>query len=178
MNFMKFLKVPLRERIIKKAVQKRQNSSQLRQVDINSIDDLIIVVDYSATDAKALESCQKKLREKFSASVNFILYTEQPADILQGFYLLNRQDVNTSLEIKNQDILQILSREYSLALIFNPDHKQEIQYLATQVQSDLIIGSEKYRIDLYDIIMYDGDDMNLRSFVDLSIDLLLNISSS
>jgi hypothetical protein len=178
MNFMKFLKVPLRERIIKKAVLNRQKSSLAKRIDIATINELIIVVDYNSTDEKTLEFCRKKLTDKFGAIVNFILYAEQPADILQGFQLLNRQDINTSLEIKNQEILQLLGRKYSLALFFNPEHKQEIQYLATQVQSDLIIGSEKYRIDLYDIIMYDGDDMNLRSFVDHSIDLLLNISSS
>ncbi|MBK7429193.1 MAG: hypothetical protein IPI60_20295 [Saprospiraceae bacterium] len=175
---MKFLKVPLRERIIKKAVQKRQKSSLSKRVDIANINELIIVVDYNSTDEKMLDSCSKKLKEKFAATVNFILYAEHPADILHGYHLMNRQDLKSSLEIKNEEILQLLSRKYSLALFFNPEHKQEIQYLATQVQSDLIIGSEKYRIDLYDIIMYDGDAMNLRSFVDHSIDLLLNISSS
>ncbi len=178
MNFMKFLKVPLRERIITRAVHNREKSLLSKKVDIKAINDLFIVVDYNATDAKTLEACHKELKDKFSTHINFILYTDQPADILQGFHLINRQDLNTTLEIKNQDILQLLNRKYSLALFFNPVHKQEIQYLATQVKSDLIIGSEKYRTDLYDIIMYDGDAMNLRSFVDYSIDLLLNISSS
>lgn len=175
---MKFLKVPIRERIIRKAVRKKQVSLPSQKVDINNFKELIIVVDYNATDVRTLEACQKNLKNQISASIHFILYTDQPADILQGFQFLNHQDVSTSLEIKNQEILQLLNRKYSLALFFNPYHKQEIQYLATQIKSDLFIGSEKYRIDLYDIIMHDGDDMNLRSFVDLSIDLLLNISSS
>lgn len=178
MNFMKFLKVPLRERLIRKAARKKQESFQPQKVDISTYKDLIVVADYNTTDAKTLESCQKKLKEQISVPIQFILYTDLPVDILQGFQLLSHQDVTPALKIRNQEILQLLNRKYSLALFFNPYHKQEIQYLATQVKSDLFIGSEKYRIDLYDIILHDGDDMNLRSFVDYSIDLLLNISSS